>query len=150
MEKSRKTRWILLGTAAAAIMIAAVFWCFFSNAFFRGERAAPLNVPDREEIVSIKVRSGVDTYVIEDEAVLDELANILLETVPTAKESINDSPNVKGSVSVSILCVNEEDNTGFFVYTKRKKTYIEIPYNGIWEAPPALYYYLVPAELSEN
>lgn len=149
MEKSRKIRLIVLVTAAAAIMITAVLWCFFSNSFLGREKAAPLNVPGKEKISSVKVQNGVDTHIIEDEAVIDELANILLETEPTAKESINDSPNVEGSVYVSIICLNEEDNTGFFVYKKNKKTYIEIPYNGIWEAPPALYY-LVTAEMSEN
>lgn len=149
MEKSRKIRLIVLVTAAAAITITAVLWCFFSNSFLGGEKAAPLNVPGKEKISSVKVQNGVDTHIIEDEAVIDELANILLETEPTAKESINDSPNVEGSVYVSIICLNEEDNTGFFVYKKNKKTYIEIPYNGIWETPPALYY-LVTAEMSEN
>ena len=150
MEKSRKIRLTVLAAALAAIMITAVLWCFFSNSFLGGEKAAPLNVPGKEKISSIKVQNGVDTHIIEDEAVIDELANILLETKPTAKASISDSPNAEGSVYVSIICVNEEDNTGFFVYKKRKKTYIEIPYDGIWEAPPALYYYLVTAEMFEN
>ena len=120
MEKSRKIRLTVLAAAAAAIVITAVLWCFFSNSFWGGEKAAPLNVPVKEKISSIQVQNGVDTYIIEDEAVIDELANILLETKPTAKESITDSPNAEDSIYVSIICVNEEDNTGFFVYKKRK------------------------------
>ena len=33
-----------------------------------------------------------------------------------------------------------DDNMGFFVYTSGNKTYIEMPYQGIWEAPPALHF----------
>ena len=49
-------------------------------------------------------------------------------------------PNAENAVFVSLVCDNVDDNMGFFVYTSGNKTYIEMPYQGIWEAPPALHF----------
>ena len=98
-----------------------------------GQKAAPLDVPEGENITSIEIKS-------DDPAFIDEFVNTLLDTEPTAKKSVNDSPNAENAIFVSLVCDNVDDNMGFFVYTSGDKTYIEMPYQGIWEAPPALYF----------
>jgi hypothetical protein len=88
-------------------------------------------------------------HIYDDATFIDEFTNILLGTEPTSLDSINDSPNVEGSVYVTISYVDTEDKTGFFAYNKRKNTYIENPYNGIWKASSDLYY-LVTMGTLEN
>ena len=44
-----------------------------------------------------------------------------------------------GPISLLIAKIISEF-MGFFDYTSGNKTYIEMPYQGIWEAPPALYF----------
>ena len=99
-----------------------------------GQKADLLDVPEGENITSIEVKSE------DDPAFIDEFVNTLLDTEPTAKKSVNDSPNAENAIFVSLVCDNVDDNMGFFVYTSGDKTYIEMPYQGIWEAPPALYF----------
>ena len=84
--------------------------------------------------------SEEQTSTYNDPAFIDEFVNTLLDTEPTAKKSVNDSPNAENAIFVSLVCDNVDDNMGFFVYTSGDKTYIEMPYQGIWEAPPALYF----------
>ncbi|GFI61347.1 hypothetical protein IMSAG049_00504 [Clostridiales bacterium] len=115
------------------IMILAISLCGC------GKKTDALKVPKSEDITSIEVKIDGEASTYDDEAFIDEFANILLDTEPTRKESVNDSPYAEDTISVSVLCDNSDD-VGFFVYTSRNKTYIEIPYEGIWEVAPALYY----------
>ena len=105
-----------------------------------GQKADPLDVPEGENITSIEVKSEEQTSTYNDPAFIDEFVNTLLDTEQTAKKSVNDSPNAENAIFVSLVCDNVDDNMGFFVYTSGNKTYIEMPYQGIWEAPPALYF----------
>ncbi len=50
-----------------------------------------------------------------------------------SKESVNDNPNNVDYIKVKM------DTKIYYVYERNGKTYIEEPYNGIWEIPSDLY-----------
>jgi hypothetical protein len=149
MERRRKAPLLILVTIIIIAMILFMVYLFFFDDSLSGEKVAPFNVPEKENILSVTVQDGDGMYIYDDAIFIDEFTNILLDIESKAQDSLSDSPNVEGSVYVYISCVNEEDNMGFFAYTKKKNTYVEIPYAGIWKAPPALYY-LVTAGTLEN
>ena len=80
-----------------------------------GQKADPLDVPEGENITSIEVKSEEQTSTYNDPAFIDEFVNTLLDTEPTAKKSVNDSPNAENAIFVSLVCDNVDDNMGFFV-----------------------------------
>jgi hypothetical protein len=148
MERRNKMPRLILATIIIAMIFLMVYFFFFDDSL-SGEKAAPFNVPEKENILSVTVQDGDGMHIYDDATFIDEFTNILLGTEPTSLDSINDSPNVEGSVYVTISYVDTEDKTGFFVYNKRKNTYIESPYNGIWKASSDLYY-LVTMGTLEN
>ncbi len=120
--------------------ISIMLFIFLFSLWGCGQKADPLNVPNDENITSIEVKYEGQTSTYDDPAFIDEFVSVLLDTEPTARKSVNDSPNAENAIFVSVFCGNVDDYTGFFVYTSGDKTYVEIPYEGIWEAPPSLYF----------
>ena len=105
-------------------------------------RGNPIRLPAREDIVSIGVSNG-DKYTMspntETEATefIDEFLSMLMDMETTNKESINDVPVNKDSITININCDGVAGTTLFY-YVDKGTEYVEQPYQGIYKPAPAL------------
>ncbi len=105
-------------------------------------RGNPIRLPAREDIVSIGVSNG-DKYTMspntETEATefIDEFLSMLMDMETTNKESINDVPVNKNSITININCDGVAGTTLFY-YVDKGTEYVEQPYQGIYKPAPAL------------
>ena len=106
------------------------------------EQGNPIRLPAREDIVSIGVSNG-DKYTMspntETEATefIDEFLSMLMDMETTNKESINDVPVNKDSITININCDGVAGTTLFY-YVDKGTEYVEQPYQGIYKPAPAL------------
>lgn len=106
------------------------------------EQGNPIRLPAREDIVSIGVSNG-DKYAMspntETEATefIDEFLSMLMDMETTNKESINDVPVNKDSITININCDGVAGTTLFY-YVDKGIEYVEQPYQGIYKPAPAL------------
>lgn len=106
------------------------------------EQGNPIRLPARENIVSIGVSDG-DKYAMspntETEATefIDEFLSMLMDMETTNKESINDVPVNKDSITININCDGVAGTTLFY-YVDKGTEYVEQPYQGIYKPAPAL------------
>ena len=80
-----------------------------------------------EDIKTIKKREEISKLIEE----------IQKQSKSTTLESLNDQPiNVKDYIIIKFTHQNEEKDSVVYLYTKKKRQYIEQPYAGIWEVNP--------------
>ena len=65
------------------------------------------------------------------------IKEIQRQSKSTSLESVNDQPtNVKDYIIIKFYHQNEEKDSVVYLYTKKKRQYIEQPYAGIWQVSP--------------
>ena len=115
--------------------------------FYMNEPAPPLYLPERTEIIEILLydnteddrhfRGDSDAILTSNEQI-DFVLNILANTTPTKKESVNDSPYVDEFL---LIHINTNSSSYHFSYLYKRERYfglitqwyIEQPYRGIYE-----------------
>ena len=65
------------------------------------------------------------------------IGEIQKQSKSTTLESLNDQPtNDKDYIIIKFTHQDEENDSVVYLYTKKKRQYIEQPYAGIWEVNP--------------
>lgn len=96
----------------------------------------PIKLPGSGDIISIGVYDGTVSAVSIDESFIDEFLGILMDMEITNKQSVNDTPENKDYITISLNC---DDRVSTIFYYKDKDTeYAEQPYQGIYKPAPAL------------
>lgn len=94
--------------------------------------------PESISIISIqnKLSDNVKT-ITKREDISKLIKEIQKQSKSTSLESVNDQPtNVKDYIIIKFYHQNEEKDSVVYLYTKKKRQYIEQPYAGIWEVNP--------------
>lgn len=100
--------------------------------FYYTSNKKTLDLPDVSKVEFAFVSDGAITRVYELHKV-SSLIKDIEEKSSYSKESVNDSPT-----SVDYIKMKMDTKT-YYVYERHGKTYIEEPYNGIWNIPSDLY-----------
>ena len=94
--------------------------------------------PESISVISIqkKLSDNVKT-ITKREDISKLIKEIQKQSKSTSLESVNDQPtNVKDYIIIKFTHQNEENDSVVYLYTKKKRQYIEQPYAGIWEVNP--------------
>ena len=94
--------------------------------------------PETISVISIqkKLSDNVKT-ITKREDISKLIKEIQKQSKSTSLESVNDQPtNVKDYIIIKFYHQNEEKDSVVYLYTKKKRQYIEQPYAGIWEVNP--------------
>ena len=94
--------------------------------------------PARISVISLQKKTSEDVKTINKREEISKLIKeIQKQSKSTSLESINDQPtNVKDYIIIKFYHQNEEKDSVVYLYTKKKRQYIEQPYAGIWEVNP--------------
>lgn len=131
----RKTIWLLcIGLIILIGVIAGAIYLF--NTIF--PKAAPINLPQIEDIVSVSLSdsNSDETVPLRDED-MEQLLQYLSEGKPTRQTAMNDSPTERTYYGISVQTDVREYR--YFIYKKDEQIYIEVPYEGIYEAQMELF-----------
>lgn len=131
----RKTIWLLcIGLIILIGVIAGAIYLF--NTIF--PKAAPINLPQIEDIVSVSLSdsNSDETVQLRDED-MEQLLQYLSEGKPTRQTAMNDSPTERTYYGISVQTDVREYR--YFIYKKGEQIYIEVPYEGIYEAQMELF-----------
>lgn len=131
----RKTIWLLcIGLIILIGVIAGAIYLF--NTIF--PKAAPINLPQIEDIVSVSLSdsNSDETVPLRDED-MEQLLQYLSEGKPTRQTAMNDSPTERTYYGISVQTDVREYR--YFIYKKGEQIYIEVPYEGIYEAQMELF-----------
>lgn len=97
-------------------------------------------LPEPETISVIPLQksiSGEIKTISKREEISKLIEEIQRQSKSTSLESVNDQPtNVKDYIIIKFYHQNEEKDSVVYLYTKKKRQYIEQPYAGIWEVNP--------------
>lgn len=131
----RKTIWLLcIGLIILIGVFAGAIHLF--NAIF--PKAAPINLPQIEDIVSVSLSdsNSDETVPLRDED-MEQLLQYLSAGKPTRQTAMNDSPTERTYYGISVQTGVREYR--YFIYKKGEQIYIEVPYEGIYEAQMELF-----------
>lgn len=131
----RKTIWLLcIGLIILIGVFAGAIYLF--NTIF--PKAAPINLPQIEDIVSVSLSdsNSDETVPLRDED-MEQLLQYLSEGKPTRQTAMNDSPTERTYYGISVQTDVREYR--YFIYKKGEQIYIEVPYEGIYEAQMELF-----------
>ena len=94
--------------------------------------------PETISVISIQKKISEDIKTITKREEISKLIDeIQKQSTSTTLESLNDQPtNVKDYIIIKFTHQNEEKDSVVYLYTKKKRQYIEQPYAGIWEVNP--------------
>ena len=99
-----------------------------------------LILPESEKIsvISLQKKLSEDVKTINKREEISKLIEeIQKQSKSTSLESVNDQPtNVKDYIIIKLYHQNEEKDSVVYLYTKKKRQYIEQPYVGIWQVSP--------------
>lgn len=107
--------------------------------------AAPIVLPDVEDIISISIESGDNTENHKDLSWIEEAVSAILSSEPTSKQSVQDTPQVDSYVRIDIQLRN--GTSTIFAYEQDGKFYVEQPYQGIYEIEAETFELLVGEQL---
>ena len=100
-------------------------------------KAKPIRHPEPNEIVSVKLSCNTpDATIPMSEKYYEDLIRYISEAKPTRKQSLNDYPTALPYYIFEIQA--SETQYRYFVYEEGGQVYIEMPYEGIYEAEPNL------------
>lgn len=102
-----------------------------------GQKADPVSLPPHNEITSVDITVGGKTVSHSDKAWISETAAEISASEPTARKSVQDTPQVKSYIKIDIRA--GEKTTALFAYGDDGKYYIEQPYQGIYRIDKKLY-----------
>ncbi len=94
--------------------------------------------PESISVISLQKKTSEDIKTINKREEISKLIKeIQRQSKSTSLESVNDQPtNVKDYIIIKFTHQNEEKDSVVYLYTKKKRQYIEQPYVGIWEVNP--------------
>lgn len=94
--------------------------------------------PASISVISLQKKLSEDVKTINKREEISKLIKeIQKQSKSTSLESVNDQPtNVKDYIIIKFYHQNEEKDSVVYLYTKKKRQYIEQPYAGIWEVNP--------------
>ena len=94
--------------------------------------------PETISVISLQKTISEDIKTITKREEISKLIEeIQKQSKSTTFESLNDQPtNVKDYIIIKFYHQNEEKDSVVYLYTKKKRQYIEQPYAGIWEVNP--------------
>lgn len=94
--------------------------------------------PASISVISLQKKTSEDVKTINKREEISKLIKeIQKQSKSTSLESVNDQPtNVKDYIIIKFYHQNEEKDSVVYLYTKKKRQYIEQPYAGIWEVNP--------------
>ena len=94
--------------------------------------------PETISVISLQKKISEDVKTITKREEISKLIKeIQKQSKSTTFESFNDQPtNVKDYIIIKFTHQNEENDSVVYLYTKKKRQYIEQPYAGIWEVNP--------------
>ena len=131
----RKTIWLLCTGLIVLIGVIAGALYLFNTIF---PKAGPINVPEIEDIVSVSISCGTSdqTAPLRKED-MEQLLEYLSKGKPTRQTAMNDHPTERTYYSISVQTDIRE--YCYFIYEKGEQIYIEVPYEGIYEAQAELF-----------
>ena len=96
--------------------------------------------PESISVISLQKKPSEDIKTINKREEISKLIKeIQRQSKSTSLESVNDQPtNVKDYIIIKFTHQNEEKDSVVYLYTKKKRQYIEQPYVGIWEVNPVI------------
>ena len=94
--------------------------------------------PESISVISLQKKTSEDVKTIDKREEISKLIEeIQRQSKSTSLESVNDQPtNVKDYIIIKFYHQNEEKDSAVYLYTKKKRQYIEQPYAGIWQVSP--------------
>ena len=94
--------------------------------------------PESISVISLQKKPSEDIKTINKREEISKLIEeIQKQSKSTTLKSVNDQPtNVKAYIIIKFYHQNEEKDSVVYLYTKKKRQYIEQPYVGIWEVSP--------------
>ena len=131
-----KTKYIILTIVLIVCvgMLAGTVYLF--NDIF--PKAEPIKHPETDEIVSVTLSCNTpDATIPMSKKYYEDLIRYISEAKPTRKQSLNDTPTSGAYYGVEIQ--TGEKQYRYFVYEEGEQVYIEMPYEGIYEAEDKLF-----------
>lgn len=134
-QVKRRTTWLLcIGLLVFVGVFASGIYLF--NTIF--PKAAPINLPQIEDIVSVSLSySNSDQTVPLRKEGMEQLLDYLSEGKATRQTAVNDYPTQRTYYSISVQTGTRKYR--YFIHEKGEQIYIEVPYEGIYEAQIELF-----------
>lgn len=126
-----KKRFVIAAVAVVAVLAAGYF--VYDSVFPKAEK---LSFPDETQIISIAVGSDSTAEFPLSADKYELLLPMLNSIAPTRKQSVNDYPYVKPYYSVTVSVPERQYRC--FVYSENSQVYVELPYEGVYEADGGL------------
>ena len=106
-----------------------------------GKRAAPITLPQADEITSIDITIEENTVSHSDKTWISEVIAGISSSEPTKKESVQDFPQVESYIKIDFRheTGTETEIITIFAYEDRGKYYLEQPYRGIYKIDRKLF-----------
>ena len=102
-----------------------------------GKRAAPITLPQADEITSIDITIEENTVSHSDKTWISEVIADISSSEPTKKDSVQDFPQVESYIKIDFRL--ETGTSTIFAYEDRGKYYLEQPYQGIYKIDRKLF-----------
>ena len=102
-----------------------------------GKKAAPITLPQADEIASIDITFEENTVSHSDKTWMSEIIADISSSEPTKKESVQDAPRVESYIKIDFRL--ETGTITIFAYEDRGKYYLEQPYQGIYKIEHKLF-----------
>lgn len=102
-----------------------------------GKKAAPITLPQADEIASIDITFEENTVSHSDKTWMSEIIADISSSEPTKKESVQDAPRVESYIKIDFRL--ETGTITIFAYEDRGKYYLEQPYQGIYKIERKLF-----------
>ena len=102
-----------------------------------GKRAAPITLPQADEITSIDITIEENTVSHSDKTWISEVIADISSSEPTKKESVQDVPQAESYIKIDFQF--ETGTSTLFAYEDSGKYYVEQPYQGIYKIDSQLY-----------
>ena len=106
-----------------------------------GKRAAPITLPQADEITSIDITIEENTVSHSDKTWISEVIADISSSEPTKKESVQDVPQAESYIRIDFRheTGTETETITIFAYEDRGKYYLEQPYRGIYKIDRKLF-----------
>ena len=102
-----------------------------------GKKAAPITLPQADEITSIDITIEENTVSHSDKTWMSEIIADISSSKPTKKESVQDVPQAESYIRIDFR--HETGTITIFAYEDRGKYYLEQPYQGIYKIERRLF-----------
>lgn len=136
MEKriKRKTTWLLLIVLAVFICMVGGAVSLFHDMF---PKAEPIELPEEEHVISVSLScSTSDLTAPMAEEDVETLFGYIGSAVPTRQQAMDDHPTERLYYGITVQTAERQYD--YFIYEKEDRVYLEIPYEGIYEADSEL------------